>query len=119
MSAFFFQRINDHLQYLRKLEKTLRDEGDFQGSAHTDCKLGKWMFGEGREEVVALGEQAVQVFDGLFDKHQAFHDASARALAAKAAGQPEVMTKEVTEMIKMSNVLIAGLTELDRLGQKK
>ncbi len=119
MSAFFFQRINDHLQYLRKLEKTLKDEGDFQGAAHTDCKLGKWMYGDGRQEVQELGEQGVQIFDALFDKHQSFHDAGARALAAKLAGQSEAMSKEVTEMIRMSNVLIAGLTELDRLGQKK
>ncbi len=118
MNAFFFQRINDHIQYLRKLEKTLKDEGDFQGSTHTDCKLGKWMYGEGRQEVTEAGDQAVAVFESLFDKHQAFHDASARALVAKNGGQADAMNKEVTEMIKLSNTLIASLTELDRLGRK-
>ncbi len=119
MNAFFFQRINDHIQYLRKLEKTLKDEGDFQGAPHTDCKLGKWMYGEGRQEVTEAGDKAIAVFDSLFDKHQAFHDAGARALAAKTAGQADAVSKEVTEMIKLSNVLIGGLTELDRLGRQK
>ena len=119
MNAFFFQRINDHIQYLRKLEKTLKGDGDFTGASHTDCKLGVWMFGEGRQEVAEAGDKAVAVFEGLFDKHQAFHEAGSRALQAKAAGQADAVTKEVTEMIKLSNVLIAGLTELDRLGRQK
>lgn len=119
MSAFFFQRINDHIQYLRKLEKTLKGEGDFQGSAHTACKLGVWMYGEGHEEVKKECPDAVELFESMFDKHQAFHDAGANALAARNEGRTEDMNKAVTEMIKQSNTLIDILTKLDRFGCKK
>ncbi len=115
MSAFFFQRINDHIQYLRKLEKTLRDEGDFQGTAHTDCKLGKWMYGDGRAEAEAEGAEALQLFEGMFSHHQAFHDAGHRALDAKAAGDADGVKAAVTEMIKLSNTLIDILTTLDKI----
>lgn len=119
MSAFFFQRINDHIQYLRKLEKTLKDEGDFRGTAHTDCKLGKWMYGDGRAEVQAEGEEAVRVFEGMFGHHQAFHDAGNKALAAKDAGDEAGVKAAVTEMIKLSNILIDILTHLDKIASQK
>lgn len=115
MSAFFFQRINDHIQYLRKLEKTLKDEGDFRGTEHTACKLGKWMHGEGRAEVEAEGPEAVAVFESMFPHHEAFHEAGNKALAAKENGDSNGMTVAVTEMIKLSNTLIDILTKLDKM----
>ena len=116
MSAFFFQRINDHVQYLRKLEKTLKGEGDFQGVPHVDCKLGQWMFGAGRDEVAAMGGDAQRIFDGLFAQHQAFHDAGSRALTEQAAGNQAGVQQAITEMIKLSNTLVDELGKLDRIG---
>lgn len=116
MSAFFFQRINDHVQYLRKLEKTLKGEGDFRGVEHEVCKLGQWMHGDGRAEVTGLGDEAQQAFESMFATHEAFHVAGSRALAASEAGDQAGVQAAVTEMIKLSNSLIDVLGKLDRLG---
>lgn len=116
-TAFFFQRINDHIQYVRKIQKTLNGEGDFQGTDHQNCKLGKWLYGEGRKEVEALGAAAVTKFEAILDPHQAFHDASARALAAKAAGNDATAQMSVTEMDKLSVLLIRELSALDQMAK--
>jgi hypothetical protein len=116
-SAFFFLRINDHIQYLRRLEKTLRNEGDFRGSSHEACKLGVWLYGPGRGEVEGVGPEAVKLFDALFEPHKAFHDASARALALKESGDEQGCQAAITEMIRLSTTLINELTALDKLEQ--
>lgn len=116
-TAFFFQRINDHIQYVRKIQKTMRGEGDFQGTDHHSCKLGHWLYGEGRQEVEALGDPAIKRFEAILDPHQAFHDASSRALAAKAAGDETGAQGAITDMDKLSVVLIRELTALDDLAR--
>ncbi len=116
MSAFFFQRINDHIQYLRKLEKTLKGEGDFKGVPHVDCKLGQWMYGDGRQEVAGMGSEAEAIFESLLPKHEAFHNAGHRALEAQEAGDQDSVRSAVTEMIKLSNTLVDELGKLDRIG---
>jgi hypothetical protein len=116
-TAFFFQRLNDHIQYVRKIQKTLRGDGDFQGSDHQSCKLGQWLYGDGRKEAEAIGEDAVRKFEAILDPHQAFHDASAQALAAKASGDDATAQAKITEMDKLSVILIRELTALDDLAK--
>jgi len=45
--AFFLQRLNDHVVYLKKVQRTLDGTEDFQVTDCHDCKLGKWLYGEG------------------------------------------------------------------------
>jgi hypothetical protein len=114
-TAFFFLRINDHVQYVRKIQKTLNGEGDFQGTDHYSCKLGQWIYGDGRKEVEALGDAAIEKFEAILDPHQAFHNASSRALAARAVGDEAAAQSAITEMDKLSVILIRELTALDSL----
>ena len=118
-SAFFFLRINNHINYLRRIEKTLVGTGDFQGTVHTACKLGVWMHGEGRAEAETLGPEAVALFDELFKPHELFHEASARALALKEQGDEAGSKGAITEMFKLSVTLVNKLTELDKLSTKR
>lgn len=111
MSAFFFQRINDHIQYLRRLEKRLKGDGDFQGSDYHDCQLGKWLYGPGQEEVIAFGEDAKRCFEKLF------HEAGALALVAAQEGRAAEVKAAITEMLKLSNTLVNGMMDLDRLSR--
>lgn len=113
--AFFFLRINDHIQYLRRIEKTLAGEGDFQGTAFDTCKLGHWLYGEGRAQAEEVGPKAVELFDALLQPHKEFHEASARALERRAAGDETGSRQAITDMMKLSVVLINKLSALDEL----
>lgn len=115
MSAFYFQRINDHVQYLRKLEDTLQDKGDFRGTDHHSCKLGKWIDTDGPGELPQGNDQAKQLFDEMIQVHEHFHVSGENALSAKSAGDSAASRQAVTEMIKDSNFLISKLMDLDRI----
>lgn len=113
--AFYFQRLNDHVQYLKKIQATLDGKGDFQGTDFHDCKLGKWIYNEGAEEASVVGDEARRLFDTLLEPHQRFHDASHEAVVKQQAGDSEGAEAAVTEMHKLSTVLINILLELDKL----
>jgi hypothetical protein len=118
-SAFFFLRINDHVQYLRRLEKTLAGTGDFRGAPADACKLGLWLQGEGRGQAEEIGSEAVALFNELIEPHKGFHESSFRALEMKERGDEAGSRDAITEMMKLSLVLINKLTELDKLSTKR
>ncbi len=113
--AFFFQRMNDHVQYLKKIQATLDGKGEFHGTDFHDCKLGKWLYGLGPEEASAVSDEARSLFDTLLEPHQRFHDSSHEAVQKHLAGDKEGANEAVTEMHKLSNVLIKKLLEIDKL----
>jgi hypothetical protein len=112
-SAFFLRRMNDHVQYLCKIKDTLEEKGDFHGTDHHSCKLGRWLDNEGPEQSSAVGAEARKVFDQLIAPHEQFHRASGQALECKAAGDPEGMEDAMTEMFKLSNTMVNMLIQLD------
>jgi len=116
-NAFFVLRLNDHIQYLRKIQATLEGTGDFHGSDFHDCKLGKWLYGSGLAEAEAAGPEAKVLFDALFEPHQRFHDASHLAIAKKEAGDEAGAKAQITEMMKLSVVLVDSLLELDKVAK--
>ncbi|ALG69110.1 CZB domain-containing protein [Beggiatoa leptomitoformis] len=114
--AFFLMRLNDHVQYLKKIDATLNDKGEFQGTDCHDCKLGKWLYGEGQTEVDNLKNTiANNIFTSLFEPHERFHQISKQALELKKAGDMEAVHKIVTEMHILSNVISRKLLDLDEL----
>jgi hypothetical protein len=115
MPAFFLLRMNDHLQYLKKVKATLDGVGDFRGSDHRSCKFGLWIDGAGPREVSDLGPAAMSVFDSVLVPHEQFHTASARALAFQAEGRVAETEREVTEMHMLSGRMVEKLLELDTL----
>ena len=117
--AFFLMRVNDHIQYLKKIEKTLSGEGNFIGTNHRDCQLGRWIYNQGKEEVAAMKNQrATQLFDELFEPHEQFHTISHQALQKKQQGDEAGSHKAVTEMHKLSQIITQKLLELDVLPAK-
>lgn len=114
--AFFLIRINDHVQYLKKINRTLEGQDSFQGCSHTDCKLGKWMYGEGEGEIATItNPKAKEVFDSLKEPHEKFHQISAEALAKQQAGDADGAKHAMTEMHKLSTIVSNKLLELDKL----
>lgn len=112
--AFFLMRLNDHVQYLKKLDGTLKGQGDFTGTDHHNCKLGKWIENEGTQEIAALKDsRAKEVFESLKEPHERFHVASQQALAKQQAGDTAGAKDAVTEMHVLSTSIANKLLELD------
>lgn len=118
MGAFFLQRINDHMQYLRKIKATLDGTGDFTGTDHQSCKLGLWLYGDGPREASGVGPVATGVLQAILEPHEQFHRASGRALECQQAEQPAEREREVTEMHLLSSRLVDLLLELDGLASR-
>jgi len=119
MPAFFLLRMNDHLQYLKKIKAMLDGVGDFRGSDHHSCKFGRWIDGAGPQEVAIFGPAAVSVFDSILIPHEQFHVASGRALTFQTAGRAADTEREVTEMHLLSRRLVEKLLELDGIAAGK
>jgi hypothetical protein len=114
--AFFLMRLNDHIQYLKELETTLVGEGNFQGSSHRDCKLGKWLYGEGPTEVEAFKNSKIkELFESLFEPHERFHSISKQALEKKLTGDDLGAQAAIMEMHVLSHLITQKLLELDTL----
>jgi hypothetical protein len=119
VGAFFLRRINDHLQYLNRVEATLEGRGDFRGTDHHNCKLGKWIDSEGPGEASSVGEAGAAMFESLKEPHRLFHEASDMALKLQEAGRRELSQQQFTRMYTLSRELVDNLLELDRLAQER
>jgi hypothetical protein len=119
MGAFFLLRLNDHVQYLNKITATLDGRGDFRGCDHHSCKLGKWIDSAGPDEATEVGPAARAVFDSLLEPHEQFHAASGKALEMQAAGQNGEATRAITDMHRLSSLLVTRLLELDKMASTK
>jgi hypothetical protein len=118
--VFFLRRLNDHIQYLTKIEATMRGKCDFQGTNHHDCKLGQWLYGDGVNELSTLhNNQAQTIFEALFEPHEQFHTISKQALTKQHAGDELGAKNALTNMYKLSHVLTQKLLQLDKLAQNK
>ncbi len=115
---FFLMHLNDHIQYLRKIELTLEENTSlFQGIEYHQCKLGKWLYGAGASEISALenSSEAQKIFDDLFEPHKQFHVASYVAIKKQQLGDNEGAKEEITNMYKLSRIITKKLLQLDVL----
>ncbi|RKZ38256.1 MAG: hypothetical protein DRQ49_00520 [Gammaproteobacteria bacterium] len=112
--AFFMKRLNDHIQYLKKMDVALKGEEDFSGSTHKNCKLGQWLYDEGLTEVGAMeNSKAKEVFESLLGPHEQFHILGNEALDKKLAGDEAGAQAIFTQLHVLSNTLTNKLLDLD------
>lgn len=108
------QRLNDHIQYLDKVTKTLKGHSDFKGCDCHHCKLGTWLYGEAALEVQLYDEEAQTLFKVLLERHEQFHKISNDVLQSHATGDATSAYRGMTEMHKLSNQLVSLLLQMDR-----
>lgn len=113
-SAFFVQSLNDHVQYLRKVTNTLKGIDDFHGNTCTQCKLGQWLYQDGRGNLEACTPDGSHLFGLLEDRHKRFHDFSNEVLAQHRSGDAVGSYRAMTEMHKLSNEMVSLLLKADR-----
>jgi hypothetical protein len=101
-----------HLNYLRRVERTLVGLDDFTGTAHTDCALGRTM--------VAFHERAPAMLPCLLAErwwkldrfHQEFHASSGLALTGR---DPEAVDRMELQSLRIVELLGAFESDLDTL----
>lgn len=114
--TFFMKRLNDHIHYLKELDASLKGESDFTGTDAHNCELGKWMHGDGQQEIRALhNPKAQEIFNAMHDIHEQFHQLGAEALAKRETGDSLGAQMAITKMYGISAELTSKLLELDRL----
>ena len=112
--AFFLSRLNEHLQYMGDVEKSLNGDCEFQGCEFNHCQLGQWLYGAGTEEVLSLkNNRALKMFNRLFDVHKKFHEAGDQALLQKRRGYSEISSQCLSDMQLFCSQLITILLALD------
>lgn len=116
--AFFLQRMNDHVQYLRKIKETLNHEGDFQGCDCHLCALGHWLDHEAPQQVEYYGDEVAALLKQLDQQHCEFHKVSQEALSCSEAGDDAGSYQAMTQMHKLSNQLVNLLLEMDFKAKK-
>ncbi len=114
--AFFIMRLNDHVQYLKKIDAALKGQTDFQGTDHYQCKLGKWLYGEGLQEITQMkNPRAKEIFQSMLEPHERFHTLGKQVLAKQQAGDLEGAKRALTELHTYSTLLSNKLLELDTM----
>ena len=114
--TFFMKRLNDHIHYLKELDAALKGESDFKGTDARSCELGKWMHGDGQQEIRDLhNPKAQEIFDSMSKIHDQFHDLGAEALAKRESGDSLGAQMAITKMYGISAELTSKLLELDRI----
>ena len=116
--AFFVQRLNDHIQYLDKVTKTLKGKTNFAGTDCRCCKLGQWIYTEGRKEISLYAPDAMPLFEQLIEKHEEFHVISGEILDQFNAGDISQIHQEMTQVHKLSNQLVSILLQIDRYSRQ-
>ena len=113
--AFFLRRLNDHTQYLNKVNNTLRGRSEFMGTSPCECKLGHWLHGDGKKDIQHYGDESIEVFYELYKEHQKFHDISNEALKSYVSGDTSKKTEAFTQMHVLSAKLVTLLLKLDSI----
>lgn len=111
--AFFLRRLNDHTQYLNKVNDTLRGRTEFKGTYPCGCKLGSWLCGEGEKDIQPYGDESMDLFYELYKEHQKFHDVSNEALKGHEDG--DTKSDAFTQMHVLSAKLVTLLLKLDSI----
>ena len=100
----------DHLIYKFRVYQVLlgiTDEEESKFAAHTDCRLGKWYSGEGKQYYGNLpGYRDIEA------PHALVHNSALKALRAHAAGDERAMNDAVAEMEKASLGVMDALARL-------
>jgi len=114
-TTVFTKVIKFHVSYLKKVQQSINSGGDYFGTSHEACTMGRWLHGEAIYEVKVLGSQAEKIFQQLHEPHEKFHNVSDAAYQAFNEGDLKLAKSSLIEMIYLSDKLIKLLMELNQM----
>ncbi len=117
MTNHILKHVNEHLQYLKHLNKMLKDNNRIDKrhlKTCTECSLGCWLYGEGSIEIDELNNPQIEsLFRSLFEPHTQFHDIS-KEIIEQARDKKQIQNM-IVEMKDISNILTKKMLELDNM----
>ena len=111
----FIKAIKFHIEYLKNIQQNINGAGDYCGTNHQSCTMGKWMHGEAADDVEKLGAEAENIFQQLFEPHEKFHEVSNTSIEAFNNNDHELAKSASMEMIFLSDKLTKLLLELHQI----
>lgn len=111
----FIKAIEYHLEYLRAIQKNINGSGDYRGTNHESCTMGKWLHGDGIKDVKKFGKEAEKLIEQLFEPHEEFHRVCKDSIKAFNENDYLLAKRSLTEMIFLSDKLTKILLELNKI----
>lgn len=111
----FIRAIESHLDYLKEVQRNINGAGDYCGTSHLSCTMGKWLYGQGAKDVKKIGKSAEKIFQQLFEPHEKFHEVSSASIKAFNDYDHLLAKSSLSEMIFLSNTLIKLLQKLNEI----
>ncbi|WP_457642078.1 methyl-accepting chemotaxis protein [Persephonella sp.] len=113
--AELLRRVIDHAIWMENVIKAIEGEIDWIPTDHTGCKLGKWYYSAGREEISKYGSEAFEVFKNIEPAHAKLHSLGIEAIKAYRNDEKEKAYRLVEEMLDFSKIIINLIFELYKL----
>ncbi len=113
------KRVVDHANWMENVALTIEGKMDWTPTDHTGCKLGKWYYGEGPEEIKQYGEEAERIFKEMEPAHAKIHRLGIEAIQKAKEGEGEQAYELVSEMLENSSDIINLLLQLYSIVAKK
>ncbi len=109
------KRIIDHSVWMKNVIDSVENHTGWKPTDHTQCKLGKWYYSTGKEEISKYGEEAVKIFNEIEPYHAKLHQTGISAIENHEMGNIEEAHRLVEEMLDLSKDIIELLLKLNSI----
>jgi methyl-accepting chemotaxis protein len=109
------KRIIDHSVWMKNVIDSIEHHTGWKPTDHTQCKLGKWYYSSGKEEISKYGEEAIKIFNEIEPFHAKLHQTGIAAIESHEMGDTEKAHKLIDEMLDLSKDIIEHLLKLNSL----
>ncbi len=110
----------DHLNWVKQVSAFLTDESINElkvETDHTQCALGKWLYGEGRKHAELLVPEMTADLKALEDPHKALHETAIKIQKIYQAADPKLpqfLTEKELDHVAWVSAIQAAIISGDR-----
>ena len=109
------KRVIDHSVWMDNVINSIENHTGWKPTDHTQCKLGKWYYSSGKEEISKYGEEAIKIFNEIEPYHAKLHQTGIAAIENHEMGNIEEAHRLVEEMLDLSKDIIELLLKLNSI----
>ncbi len=109
------KRVIDHSVWMDNVINSIENHTGWKPTDHTQCKLGKWYYSTGKEEISKYGEEAIKIFNEIEPYHAKLHQTGIAAIENHERGNIEEAHRLIDEMLDLSKDIIELLLKLNSI----
>ncbi len=102
---------SDHFAGINSIIKSVKQSDDewqdFELQSHTNCRLGKWYYGSGKEKYGHL-----KIYSELEEPHRRAHELGQKMLKLRAEGRQDEAISYIPEMLAIRTEVLDKLNQL-------